>query len=97
MKLRAKIPERYWKVIVSRVDEGLAAYGFVLEQDLADVDFEFQVPSEFLPALVPLSEIEKIAGVRFDRAIDQAEQFASLRGDEVVLRQGIKRKTKVKA
>jgi len=97
VKLRAKIPERYWKVIVARVDEGLAAYGFVLEQDLADVDFEFQVPSEFMPALVPLSEIERIAGVRFDRAVLQGDQFASLRGDEVVLRQGIKRKTKVKA
>lgn len=94
-KLRAKIPERYWKVIVARVDEGLAAYGFVLEQDLADVDFEFQVAPEFMPALVPLSEIQKIAGVRFDRAIVQADQFASLRGDEVVLRQGIKRKMKV--
>ena len=94
VKLRAKIPERYWKVIVARVDEGLASYGFVLEQDLADVDFEFQVPSEFMPALIPLSEIEQIAGVRFDRAVSQADQFASLRGDEVVLRQGIKRKTK---
>lgn len=97
VKLRARIPERYWKVIVSRVDEGLAAYGFVLEQDLADVDFEFQVPSEFMPALVPLSEIERIAGVRFDRALNQADQFASLRGDEVVLRQGVKRKTRVGA
>jgi endonuclease G len=97
VKLRAKIPERYWKVIVSRVDEGLAAYGFVLEQDVADVDFEFQVPSEFMPALVPLSEIEKIAGVRFDRAVRQADQFASLRGDELALRNGIKRKTKIKA
>ncbi|MDQ2632984.1 MAG: DNA/RNA non-specific endonuclease [Pseudomonadota bacterium] len=95
VKLRARIPSRYWKVIVSRVDEGLAAYGFVLEQELADVDFEFQVPSEFMPALVPLSEIEKIAGVRFGRALRQADQFASLRGDEVVLRQGIKRKTTV--
>ena len=82
-------------MIVSRVDEGLAAYGFVLEQDLADVDFEFQEPSEFMPTLVPLSEIEKIAGVRFDRAMRQADQFASLRGDEVMLRRGIKRKTKV--
>jgi endonuclease G len=95
VKLRAKIPERYWKIIVSRVDEGLAAYGFVLEQDLADVDFEFQVPSEFMPALVPLSEIERIAGVRFDRSVRQADQFASLRGEEIVLRQGVKRKTKV--
>ncbi len=96
-KLRARIPERYWKVIVSRVDEGLAAYGFVLEQDLADVDFEFQVPSEFMPALVPLSEIERIAGVRFDRALNQADQFASLRGDEVVMRQGVRRKTRIGA
>ncbi|RLP24206.1 DNA/RNA non-specific endonuclease [Mesorhizobium sp. YM1C-6-2] len=96
-KLRARIPERYWKVIVSRVDEGLAAYGFVLEQDLADVDFEFQVPLEFIPALVPLSEIERIAGVRFDRALNQADQFASLRGDEVVMRQGVRRKTRIGA
>ncbi len=92
VKLLAKIPERYWKVIVARVDEGLAAYGFLLEQDLADVDFEFQVSSEFMPALVPLEEIEKIAGVRFDRAVRGADQFASLRGEEIALRKGLRRK-----
>ena len=37
--LRAKIPSRFWKVIVSRVDDGIAAYGFVLEQDLSEVEF----------------------------------------------------------
>src|SRR6185436_17440413 len=32
VKLRAKIPRRFWKVIVSRVEDGLASYGFVLKQ-----------------------------------------------------------------
>ena len=96
VKLRAKIPERYWKVIVARVDEGLASYGFVLEQDLADVDFEFQVPSEFMPAFVPLAEIEKIAGVRFDRVVRQADQFDTARGAEIAVRSGARRKRRSK-
>jgi endonuclease G, mitochondrial len=44
--LRAKIPARFWKIIVAQSDDGLAAFGFVLEQDLADVPLEFTVPRE---------------------------------------------------
>ena len=43
--LRVKVPARFWKVIVARTEEGLAAFGFVLEQDLSDVQWEeFVVP-----------------------------------------------------
>ncbi|KRR15276.1 DNA/RNA non-specific endonuclease [Bradyrhizobium retamae] len=45
--LRARIPVRFWKVIVAKVEEGVAAYGFILEQDLSDVAWEeFVVPEE---------------------------------------------------
>ena len=62
--LRAKVPSRFWKLIVSRVDDGIAAYGFVLEQNLSEVDFkEFAVPPEFLPAMYPIADIEAMGGV----------------------------------
>ncbi|MEK1886562.1 MAG: DNA/RNA non-specific endonuclease [Phyllobacterium sp.] len=86
--LRAKIPSRYWKVIVSRVADGIAAYGFMLEQNLADVDFEFAVPAEFVPAMYPIAEIERIAGVRFDDHVRKADQHDTVRGTEVGLRAG---------
>ena len=92
--LRAKIPSRYWKVIVSRVADGLAAYGFMLEQDLANVDFEFAVPAEFIPSMYPIAEIERIAAIRFDEAIRKADQHATVRGTEVALRAGTRRKNK---
>ena len=45
--LRAKIPSRYWKVVVAAATDGIAAYGFVLEQDLSGVDLEFTVSQNF--------------------------------------------------
>ncbi|WP_027229482.1 DNA/RNA non-specific endonuclease [Phyllobacterium sp. UNC302MFCol5.2] len=90
--LRAKIPSRYWKVITSRVADGIAAYGFMLEQDLADVDFEFAVPAEFVPAMYPIADIERLAGVRFDEQVRKADQYETVRGTEVGLHAGSRRK-----
>lgn len=86
--LRAKIPARYWKVIVARLDEGIAAFGFVLEQDLSDVQWEFAVPAEFAPALASLEEIERMTGVSFGAKVLAADQFGTPRGDEIGLRGG---------
>lgn len=90
--IRAKIPSRFWKVIVCRVAEGLAAYGFVLEQDLSNVDLEFTVPPEFAPAMYPLADIEAMAGVAFAAAIRDGDQYATARGGDVGLRSGAPRR-----
>jgi endonuclease G, mitochondrial len=91
--LRAKIPSRFWKVIVARVEEGIAAFGFILEQDLGDVSFtEFAVPTTFLPAMTPIADIERMTGVTFDPAIRDADQYDTVRGGEVSMRAGVHRR-----
>jgi endonuclease G len=92
--LRARVPMRFWKVIVARVSDGLAAYGFVLEQDLGSVPLEFAVPDEFLPVVYPISDISAMTGVVFDKSITAADQFDSLRGTEIALRAGAKQRTR---
>ena len=93
--LLAKIPSRYWKVIVSRVDDGIAAYGFVLEQALADVDFEFAVPPEFTSTMCPIADIERISGVVFTNSIRLTDQYETVRGTEFRLRTGTLHKPKL--
>ena len=91
--LRAKIPSRFWKVIVARVDDGIAAYGFVLEQDLSEVEFrEFTVPPEFLPTMTSLADIETLGGIKFDPAIQDADQFGTVRGEEIGRRSGARKR-----
>jgi endonuclease G len=91
--IRAKIPSRFWKVIVSRVEDGIAAFGFVLEQDLSDVQFEeFTVPPEFKPAMYPIQDIEEMSKVRFDASIRRVDQYETLRGAEIRRRAGVSRR-----
>ena len=91
--LRAKVPKLFWKLIVSRVEDGIAAYGFLLEQDLSDVSFtEFVVPAEFVPSMSPIADIESMAGVSFGDDIRSADQFDTVRGGEVSLRGRVRRK-----
>ncbi|WOH52621.1 DNA/RNA non-specific endonuclease [Bradyrhizobium sp. sBnM-33] len=92
-RLRARIPVRFWKVIVAKVEEGIAAYGFILEQDLSDVAWEeFVVPEEYLPTMYPLSEISEETGVAFDPDIMAADQYDTLRGREVSRSAGARRR-----
>jgi endonuclease G len=55
-----QIPQRYWKIIVANVGGQPAAYGFVLDQDLSDVDLhaEMAIPDAWKDYLRPISEIE---------------------------------------
>jgi endonuclease G len=89
--LRTRIPGRFWKVVVARVAEGIAAYGFVLEQDLSDVDFEFVPADDFVPVMYPLREIAELTGVRFADGVLDADQFDALRGLEIAQRSGTRR------
>ena len=92
VQLPATIPSRFWKAIIVRVDDGIAAYGFVLEQDLSGVDFEFAVPAAFVPAMYPLADIEAMTGIVFDASVRAADQYDTVRGGEVAMRASTRRK-----
>ena len=93
-KIRAKIPQRFWKVVVANVQDGngLASFGFVLEQDLSDVAFEFVVSDEFVPHIYPLADIEAMAGVKFPQIVLDADQYDTVRGAELSVRAGTRRR-----
>lgn len=90
--LRAKIPSRFWKVIVARVEDGVATYAFMLEQDLSSVEWEFAVAPEFIASMYPLADIEAATGIRFDQKLHDADHFDLARGAEIALRSGTRRK-----
>ena len=92
--VRSRIPTRFWKLIVSRVEGGIAVYAFVLAQDLKDVEWEFAVPDEFVLAHYPVTDLQDIAGVKFDRSIVDADQYETSRGAEVARRAGVRLKRK---
>ncbi len=92
--LRAPVPRRFWKVVVARVNDGLASYGFVLEQDLSDTELEFTVAEEFIGAMYPLSEISEMTGVSFDQSLIDADQYETVRGAEIALRAGSRKRRK---
>jgi len=91
-QLRAQIPSRFWKVIVAQVSDGLAAFGFILEQNLDDVQWEFTVPPEFEHFMTSLPDIEAMTGVAFAPALKAADQFDTVRGSEMSMRAGAKRR-----
>lgn len=93
-QLWAKIPSRFWKVIVAPTQDGLAAFGFMLEQDLSNVAFEYIVAEEFLPNMRSLADIVELTGVHFPEVVTNADQFDTVRGTEVAMRAGIRRKTR---
>lgn len=85
VQLRAKIPSRFWKVIVADAGGALASYGFVLEQDLSTVQWEeFVVPDQFTSTLRRIGEIEEMTGVVFADVIREADQFDAAAGSETV-------------
>lgn len=92
-KLRVKIPSRFWKVIVARTTEGLASYGFVLEQDLSDLPLEFVVPDRFVKYMEPLAELQQRIGIRFPDVVVDADQHGTAEGIEFAMRTGIKRRS----
>jgi len=86
VKLVAKIPTRFWKVVVAMGDEGLEVFAFVLEQDLSNVQMEFVVPDNFKPNLWRLPELQELTGVEFDDALHDADQYESIFASEMVQR-----------
>ncbi len=86
--VRLKLPRRFWKVVIACDLKGLAAYGFVLEQDLDDVPLtqeglEAFAPGAFRRFMEPLHEIGRIAGVTFDASLLAADRYGAPGGAEV--------------
>jgi len=75
-----------------RYEQGLATYGFVLEQDLTAVDWELAVPAELVPAMYPLSDIGDMTGLEVDAALLAADQYDAVRGGELALRARVPRR-----
>lgn len=92
-RIRVRIPKAFWKVVVARTAKGIAAYAFVLDQDLSDVPLEFVVSSNFRRRMVSIADLEQRTGVVFDKAIHDADQWNSGDAEELVYRGGIERGT----
>ena len=95
-KIQAKIPSRFWKVVVASIQDGIAAFGFVLEQDLSQVEFEYVVSDEFVPHMYPLADIEEMTGIKFPSIVVDADQYDTVRGAEVAISAGAPRKRRSK-
>jgi endonuclease G len=90
--VRIKIPSRFWKVIVARTTTSVASYGFLLEQDLSDVPLvEFAVPNNFRRLMVPLRDLQKLAGIKFPDLVVSTDQFETNEGVELAFRAGLTR------
>lgn len=90
--VRIQIPQRYWKIVVARNGGGLQSFGFVLEQDLSAVPFEFAVDATWRPYMVSLKELQKTLGeVKFPQAVIDADQFAQGGGESLMRTTGIER------
>ncbi|MFA4893662.1 DNA/RNA non-specific endonuclease [Brevundimonas sp.] len=73
--IQVRIPRAYWKVVVARGPAGLEAFGFLLEQDLTQVAFEFAVDPVWRARMVPLKTLQdRIGLIRFPRAVMRADK-----------------------
>ncbi|MEA3292073.1 MAG: DNA/RNA non-specific endonuclease [Pseudomonadota bacterium] len=84
-----KIPRRYWKLIVAEKGGALQSFGFVLEQDLSNVELEFTVPQRWEQFMKPVDEIEDLARIDFDQVIREADQAGTPNGESLATAAGI--------
>ena len=51
-----------------------------------------KVPKGFVPSLARLADIEELAGITFDAALREADQYATQRGEEIAKRANVKKR-----
>jgi endonuclease G len=91
-RIAVKIPQSYWKVVVAPDDEGgIAAFGFLLEQDLSGVDWErLGFEPKWAAQTLPLDELErKIGHLTFPQALHDADRYGSEAVEGVAAAAGI--------
>lgn len=66
------IPRQYWKIIVTKANDGPQAFGFVLKQDLSQVQFEMTVPQAWKKYNKSVNDIEEMLSglIRFGKLAD---------------------------
>lgn len=73
--IQVRIPRAYWKVLVAREGSRLQAFGFLLEQDLSRVAFEFDPDPFWRGRMTRLDQIQAQVGlVTFPNALLNADQ-----------------------
>jgi endonuclease G len=91
-RVRVSIPRRFWKVVVARRGAQLESFGFLLDQDLTGVDFEFAVNAEWRARLISIPDLEAEIGlVRFPRKIHDSDQADAEDGERVRAAAGMER------
>jgi endonuclease G len=87
--VRIQIPREFWKVILANDEGSLAAYAFVLRQELVSVPLEFSVTPAWVPYLVSVAGLEeRLSGLTFPSEIHAADR-SSDGGQEVAAAVGI--------
>jgi endonuclease G len=83
--VRVRIPSAFWKVVVAVTpDNVLQAFGFLLEQDLSQVQFEFTVSADWRREMISLKRLQQRIGVLdFPQVVLNADQFGIENGNEV--------------
>ncbi len=88
--LRVQIPRRYWKVVATVQSGELAAFGFILDQNLDDVPLEMTVSPEWTPHMIALKDLERVLGnLKFSAEVKKADQASTVLGKTVRAGAGI--------
>jgi endonuclease G len=73
--VKIQIPKEFWKVVLANKNGQLAAYAFILKQDLQNVPLEFRVTATWNPYLVSLAHLEsQLSGFVFAEELRKADQ-----------------------
>jgi endonuclease G len=73
--IKIQIPREFWKVVLANDGGKLAAYAFILQQDLRNVPEEFRVTATWKPYLVSLTHLQgRLTGFVFGKELHDADQ-----------------------
>ncbi len=76
-RITIQIPREFWKVVLANEGGKLAAYAFVLQQDLRNLPAEFRVTAVWKPYLVSLAHLQsRVAGFVFSKELLAADKSA---------------------
>lgn len=86
-----RIPQTFWKVIVTRTSGQLQTFAFKLEQDLSAVDFtELAFEAPWHTHMISIPELENLVGtLRFPAVLHESDQSGTGQGESLRGRTGV--------
>lgn len=73
--IKIQIPREFWKIVLANDNGKLAAYAFILQQDLRGVPEEFRLTATWRPYLVSLAHLQgRLTGVLFGKELHAADK-----------------------